>query len=300
MSEQKEQNQKTREMMIFYTPVYNLIIQSRLLSLTERTLASLIASYQGMGCNWSREALKEYCECGPYHLDRAIKRLQFMHIIRVQPGPPRRDGSKRREKNRYTFEADPYHWRVTKEMQEQIVSETLAMKKESKSFYYDAFPNEIGLEISFAKTFPKYANGKKGRRKKDSFGVGQDLAMIDDVGSSIENKTKVESESEKWSRKYQNISDENVRFTYLAGEYYLHLKAMVRASEDPFHKFSEHKLNFLERLKYIYADKCKLLKPNELEVHNQIAKWLADGLSSMDIYLKLSSLDLETRISQEG
>lgn len=111
---------------------------------------------------------------------------------------------------------------------------------------------------------------------------------------------QAESESIKWSRKYQTISDENVRFTFLAGEYYLHLKAMSRASEDPFHKFSEHKLNFLERLKYIYADKCKRLSTDELEVYKKIDGWQADGLSPMDIYLKLSSLDLEVRISQEG
>gem|GEM_PF-6603638 len=87
MNEQKEPNQKTREMIIYYTPMYNLIVQSKILSQTERTLAVLIASYQGLGCNWARASLKEYCECGPYHLDRAIKRLQFMHIIRVLPGP---------------------------------------------------------------------------------------------------------------------------------------------------------------------------------------------------------------------
>lgn len=301
MNEQKEANQKpSREMMIYYTPMYNLIVQSKMLSQTERTLAVLIASYQGLGCNWARESLKKYCECGPYHLDRSIKRLQFMHIIRVLPGPPRRDGSKRREKNRYTFESDPYHWRVTKEMQELIVQETLAMKKEPRPFVYDAFPNDLGLEIAFAKTFPKYANGKKGRKKKlDELASGTTEAVAE-VSSPMWEEKPVESESTKWLKKYLAVSADDVRFTYLASEYYIHLRAIKKARENPDHNYSEHKINFLERLDHIYAEKCLSLKPDELEVHKKIDGWLAEGSSPMDIFLKLSALDLEAKISQEG
>lgn len=301
MTEPKEPNQKTtREMMIYYTPMYNFIVQSKLLSQTERTLAVLFASYQGLGCNWARDSLKEYCECGPYHLDRAIKRLQFMHIIRVVPGPPRRDGSKRREKNRYIFEQDPYHWRITKEMQELIVQETLEMKKEPKPFLYDAFPNDLGLEIAFARTFPKYANGKKGRRKKSNEPSPGSEEPGTDSSSPIWEEIPVESESTKWLKKYLAISDDNVRFTYLASEYYLHLRNINRARENPDHRFSDHKINFLERLHHIYAEKCMSLKPQEREVQNKIDSWIADGLSPIDIFSKLSALDIEMKINQEG
>ena len=300
MNEQKELNQKPREMMIYYTPMYNLIIQSRMLSQTERTLAVLIASYQGLGCNWARESLKDYCESGPYHLDRSIKRLQFMHIIRVLPGPPRRDGSKRREKNRYIFEPDPYHWRVTKEMQELIVQESLAIKKEPRPFVYDAFPNDFGLEIAFAKTFPKYANGKKGRRKKSNDPSSGAEESVAEVSSQMWEEKPIESESTKWLKRFLAVSDDNVRFTYLASEYYLRLRDIKRAKENPDHRFSEHKINFLERLNHLYADKCMSLKPDELEVHKKIDDWLADGLSPIDIFSKLSALDIEAKISQEG
>ncbi len=97
MSETNQTNQKPREMLVFYTPIYNIIIQGRFLSHVESGLLSLIASYQSLGCNWARASLKEKFECGPYHLDRAIKRLQFMLMIRVIAGPPKGDGTKRRE-----------------------------------------------------------------------------------------------------------------------------------------------------------------------------------------------------------
>lgn len=84
---QNEQNQKhQREMLLFYTPIYNLVVQSRMLGRVERDLAILFASYQSLGCNWARASLMERSECGPYHLDRAILRLEFMHIIRTVRG----------------------------------------------------------------------------------------------------------------------------------------------------------------------------------------------------------------------
>lgn len=300
MNEQKEPNQKpTREMMIYYTPMYNLIVQSKMLSQTERTLVVLIASYQGLGCNWARESLKDYCESGPYHLDRAIKRLQFMHIIRVLPGPPRRDGSKRREKNRYIFEPDPYNWRVTKDIQELIIQETLAMKKEPRLFFRDAFPNDLGLEIAFAKTFPKYANGKKGRKKKASDPAAGTEESVTEESSKMWEEKPIESESTKWLKRFLTVTDENVRFTYLASEYYLCLRDIKRVRENPDHRFSQHKVNYLERLHHLYADKCMSLKPDELEVHKEIDQWLADGLSPIDIFSKLSKLDIEAKVSQE-
>lgn len=118
-----EPNQKRRELSIHFTPIYNVLIQSLDLRLSriERSLAILFASYQSNGCNWSREKLKKYCECGPYHLERAIRRLQFMHIIKVVRGGWRQNKPARRESNRYIFEPNPYNWRVTKDTQEMIV-----------------------------------------------------------------------------------------------------------------------------------------------------------------------------------
>ena len=292
-------------MMIYYTPMYNFIVQSKMLSQTERTLAVLTASYQGLGCNWARESLKEYCECGPYHLDRSIKRLQFMHIIRVLPGPPRRDGSKRREKNRYIFEPDPYRWRVTKDMQELIVQETLALKKNPKPFFYDAFPNDLGLEIAFAKTFPKYANGKKGR-KKNNLHASQSTEAKDIESITTESKSMLwdgpvpESESQKWRRKTNFIMDDELPFIELAMEYYSGIKNIEKIRNDPNHGFSHHKQNYLERLHTIYTDKRRLLKGDETEIFNRIEIWLNEGLSPVDIQMKLGQLNIEIKMSQKG
>jgi hypothetical protein len=142
-----EPNQKRRELMIHFTPIYNILIQSQHLKLSriERSLVILFASYQSNGCNWSRESLKKYCECGPYHLERAIRRLQFMHIIKVLRGGWRQKTPARRESNRYLYEPNPYHWRVTKETQEMIVRQTRSMKIEPQEFIHEAFPNQLGV-----------------------------------------------------------------------------------------------------------------------------------------------------------
>ena len=300
MTEQKEPNQKSREMMIYYTPMYNLIVQSKMLSQTERTLAVLISSYHGLGCNWARESLKDYCECGPYHLDRSIKRLQFMHIIRVLPGPPRRDGSKRREKNRYIFEPDPYHWRVTKEMQELIVQETLAMKKEPRPFVYDCFPNNLGLEIAFAKTFPRYAKGKKGRRKKIGDPQTAETELDTESTSLTWDEPAPETESQKWRRKTNFIMEDALPFIELAMDYYSNLKGIEKLRNDPNHGFSHHKQTYLERLHAIYTDRRRSLKGDDIEIFNKIEIWLDEKLSALDIQMKLGQLNMERKMSQEG
>jgi hypothetical protein len=162
---QNEPNQKQqREMLLFYTPIYNLVIQSRMLGLVERDLVILFASYKNLGCNWARASLMERSECGPYSLDRAILRLEFMHIIHTVQGR-RIPGSKRREKNRYTFQTNPYLWRVTKDMQELIIEETKRMGKEPQPFKYPAFPNQFGLEKSLLKFSRSTLKEKRVARK---------------------------------------------------------------------------------------------------------------------------------------
>lgn len=300
MNETSQTNQRPRELFVFYTPIYNIIIQRPFLNHLESGLLTLIASYQGLGCNWARASLKERFECGPYHLDRAIKRLQFMHMIRVIPGLPKGDGSRRREKNRYIFEPDPYCWRVTKEVQDLIVQETIRMEKEPKQFKYNAFPNDLGLDIAFAKTFPRFAKGKKGRRKKSSEFHSDATTVDENISVTEEALPSVESEDSKWQKRYQSIVQDDVRFTYLAGEYFGHLKAIRRVTDDPLHNFSIHKITFLERLNHIYTEKCKALNPEELKIYQEIQSWLNDGKTTTDIYLKLSALDTEARMKQEG
>lgn len=83
-------------------------------------------------------------------------------------------------------------------MQELIVQETLAMKKEPRPFIYDAFPNDFGLEISFAKTFPKYANSKKGRKKKNKIDPQTNYSgeLVTEIESLLWDEPAPESESQ--------------------------------------------------------------------------------------------------------
>lgn len=300
-------NQKQqREMLLFYTPIYNLVIQSRMLGRIERDLVLLFASYQSMGCNWARASLMERSECGPYHFDRAIMRLEFMHIIRTIRGR-RLPGSKRQEKNRYTFETNPYLWRVTKEMQELIIEETKKMGKEPQPFLYSAFPNQIGLEKSFAITFPKYAKGKKGRKKNDSSpsAAAEAVSATDDsVAAETESvhwdEPAPETESQKWRRKTNFILSDELPFIELAMEYYSNFKSIDKLRNNPDNGFSEHKQNYLERLHAIYTDRRRTLKDDDIDIFNRIESWLDERLSPLDIQMKLGQLNIERKMSREG
>lgn len=297
---QNELNQRQqREMLLFYTPIYNLVVQSRMLGRVERDLATLFASYQNLGCNWARASLMERSECGPYHLDRAILRLEFMHIIRTVRGQ-RIKGSKRQEKNRYTFETNPYRWRVTKEMQELIVEETKKMGKEPQPFFYDAFPNQLGLEIAFAKIFPRYAKGKKGRKKKNDDPQTPETDLAVEKTSMTWDEPAPESESQKWRRKTDFIMNDELSFIELAMEYYSNFRSIDKVRNDPDHGFSHHKQTYLERLHSIYTDRRRSLKEDDIEIFNKIENWLDEGLSGVDIQMKLGQINMERKMSQEG
>lgn len=311
---QNEPNEKQqREMLLFYTPIYNLVIQSRMLGLVERDLATLFASYKNLGCNWARASLMERSECGPYSLDRAILRLEFMHIIHTVQGR-RIPGSKRREKNRYTFQTNPYLWRVTKEMQELIIEETKRMGKDPQPFKYSAFPNQMGLEISFAKIHPKYAKGKKGRKKKNGDPrEPQTTETTDAVELTIDEKESTsesesilwdepapESESQKWRRKTDFILNDELPFIELAMEYYSNFKNLEKVRNNPDHNFSHHKQNYLERLHAVYLDRRRSPTGDEAEIFNKIENWLNERLSPVEINLKLGDLNMERKMSQEG
>lgn len=297
---QNELNQRQqREVLLFYTPIYNLVVQSRMLGRVERDLATLFASYQNLGCNWARASLMERSECGPYHLDRAILRLEFMHIIRTVRGQ-RIKGSKRQEKNRYTFEANPYRWRVTKEMQELIVEETKKMGKEPQPFFYDAFPNQLGLEIAFAKTFPRYAKGKKGRKKKNEDPQTTETELTTESTSMVWDEPAPETESQKWRRKTNFIMEDELPFIELAMDYYSNLKSIERLRNDPNHGFSHHKQTYLERLHAIYTDRRRSLKGDDIEIFNKIEIWLDEKLSALVIQMKLGQINMERKMSQEG
>lgn len=300
MNNPNEQNQKQqREMLLFYTPIYNLVVQSRMFGRVERDLATLFASYQSIGCNWARASLMERSECGPYHLDRAILQLEFMHVIRTVRGK-RIKGSKRQEKNRYTFETNPYRWRVTKEMQELIIEETKKMGKEPQPFFYAAFPNQLGIEIAFAKTFPRYAKGKKGRKKENADSPIAEAELIAETDSLLWDEPAPESESQKWRRKTNFIMDDELPFIELAMEYYSSVRNIEKLRNDPNHGFSHHKQTYLERLHTIYTDRRRSLKSEETEIFNKIETWLDEGLSCLDIQLKLGRLNIERKMSHEG
>ncbi len=81
---------------------------------TEKLLAMIFASSPNGVCNLSREVLKKNCRCGPYYLERAIKRLEFMKIISVELGGWKQRIPPLREPNAYTFDYDPYNWRIPK------------------------------------------------------------------------------------------------------------------------------------------------------------------------------------------
>ncbi|MEN0060096.1 MAG: hypothetical protein AAGB31_14750 [Bdellovibrio sp.] len=72
------EHRKPRELVLYFTPIYNILIQNWFLEPTEKLLAAIFASSPNSECTLSREVLKKHCRCGPYYLQRAIKRLEII------------------------------------------------------------------------------------------------------------------------------------------------------------------------------------------------------------------------------
>ena len=279
----KEKNKKPRELLLYFTPVYNMLIQNWFLNAIERNLAILFSSCPDGVCTWSREQLKRYCECGPYHLERAIRRLKFLHIIDVDKGGWRQSNPPRRESNTYIFQSDPYRWRVTKELQERIAAETLKVGKELRPFEHKPFENQLGFEIAFQKSVPAYANGKKGRRKQ--------IQALQAVKEPAEVQWPTDND-QRWIIKSQKIVSDGVRFSYLAREFYRYSDDINFSRENPDHGFSSHQLTYFERLYTVFTDKRRRLRDeDDIETFNKISQWLNENKSNSEISHELGRLD---------
>lgn len=278
------QNKKPRELFLYFTPVYNIIIQNWFLDPTERSLAILFSSCPGGVCTLSREILKKYCRCGPYHLERSLRRLEFMKIINVEVGGWKQRNPPVRESNRYTFDYDPYHWRVPKEVQDRIIEETKAMGKEPRSFVNGGFPNQLGMDIVFKEAVPNYAEGRKPRKKKIY------VQKHEQPQPTVASLPTVEDQ--KWLKKIDRVLDDDVSFTFLAAEYYHRIEAIELARKEPAHGFSQHQLTYLERLHYIYTERRQsLTSDDDIALRNGIEIWLRAGRSYFDISNELAKLD---------
>ena len=282
-----EQNKKPRELLLYYTPIYNVVIQNWLFSLVERTLITLFASYQKNGCELSREVIKRHCECGPYHLERAVKRLEFMGIIEVQRGGKRSYNPPRRDTNRYFFLSDPYSWRVTKELQDRIAEETAQLGKAPRTFTHKGYADKKSLDYAFGKSVPTYAHGKKGRRKQNP------------APQSVEESAAVQppmTDDQKWTSKSQKIVADDVRFTYLAREYYRYVDDMKTAGEFSDHGFSKYQLTYFERLYAVFTERRR--RPHgedDVEIFNKIADWINENKSNLEISNELGHIDQQLK-----
>lgn len=285
MNEQK----KSRELFLYYTPVYNILIQNWFLDPTEKLLAAIFASSPNGECTLSREVLKKHCRCGHYHLERAIKRLEFMKIISIDLGGWKQRNPPLRESNRYIFDFNPFNWRVPKEVQERIIEEAKALKKEPRQFVNGGFPNQLGMDIVFREAVPNYAEGRIPRKKKSN------------EGKQIQSQTKdthLLSDNQKWTQKSQKLIADDLRFTYLAREYYRYTDEMKFARDNPDHGFSEYQITYFERLYTVFTEKRRRLRSeDDVGVFNQIAEWLSENKSNSDISHELGRID---RMRKEG
>lgn len=255
---------------VFYTTVPNLLIQARFLNRIERELVILFAS-QIDGCSWSKIALREYCECGPYHLERAIKRLQLWKLIKVIRGKWKTiPMGKRRENNRYIFEKNPYKWKLTPELQEKILDQTLTMKMQPQAFEEEPYPNFTGFEVVFAKINPKYAKGKKGRRTEK------------------ENEKEIEIKPNKWIERTEKILSQEYSFLKLACDYFSYFSDIEIARNTTENDFSESQKNYLLKLHDIYTNKRRNPRSeDDFELVKMILDFEQENMEPINISLSL-------------
>lgn len=275
---------------VFYTTVPNILIHGKFLNHVERELVILFASHLD-GCTWSKISLRNYCECGPYHLERAIKRLQLWRMIKVIRGNWKNHPlGKRRENNRYIFEKNPYKWKLTPELQEKIIEQTQAMNMEPQAFEEKPFPNFTGFEIVFAKAYPKYAKGKKGRRSENV----------------VEEEVEVENKEEKiitevvaigWNEKTERIINPDYPFFRLASDYFSYLTSIELARNTIDHDFSGSQTKYLLKLHDLYTNRMRNPRSDiENEIVNKILELENEKKGNIEISSALSKYIKERKI----
>lgn len=278
-----ENNKKSiKAIPVFYTTVPNILIQGKFLNHVERELVILFASHVE-GCSWSKISLRNYCECGPYHLERAIKRLQLWKMIRVIGGNWKNHPlGKRRENNRYIFEKNPYRWKLTPELQEKIVEQTLVMNMVPQIFEEKPFPNFTGFEIVFARAYPKYAKGKKGRRNEKEI--------------EEEKITNIVA-TDKWQERMDKILSPDYPLFRLACDYFSHFTDIESVRNMTDHDFPENQKKYLLKLHDTYMARKKNPKnENDIETIGKILELEAENMASMEISLSLYKYGKERKI----
>lgn len=103
---------------------------------------------------------------------------------------------------------------------------------EPNAFEHDPFPNDIGFEISFEATFPKFAKGRKGRKKDKTVVDGS--ATID------------------WEMKSLELSSRSFSFFEISRLYLEHYD-LIQVANTPGHKLKKAEANYYKRIGQLFV-----------------------------------------------
>lgn len=147
-----ERNNAREKMILPFTAIPNILVRERFLDSHEKLLLAYIASMGATGLTISVKHLRrQLAPIGNTGLLRAIKRLQFLGMIRIE-AVPKRNGEPAYKKpcHRYFFVKDPTEWIHTVDFRTKVKMEVERMENPpTLHFKTDVFLDDKHLNDAF-------------------------------------------------------------------------------------------------------------------------------------------------------
>ncbi|MEN0059606.1 MAG: hypothetical protein AAGB31_12275 [Bdellovibrio sp.] len=196
---QRKYNEK---MVLPFTAIPNILARGRFLTNVEKLVLFYIASMGPMGLTISTKVFRqELAPLGTTGLLRAIKRLVFLGMIRIEKVPKKQgDPPYKKPCYRYFFVKDPLEWQHTIDFRVKIKTEIERMEEKSAiSFRHEVFLDDKSLNDAFEKW------------------------LISIKGKGFEEKPQTPAvspyqESQKWIKKTERLKNGELTFLRIADD----------------------------------------------------------------------------------
>ena len=245
------ENKDGRDKMILpFTQVPNILVRERYLSSNEKLLLFYIASMGPLGLTMSTKALRlALAPLGNTGLLRAIKRLQFLGMIKIEQVPKQKgDPIYKKPCHRYYFIKDPLVWRHTIDFRRKLKTEMERLENHPKL----NFKTEVYLDDkALADAFEVWLNS----RSPVAFHEKPQAAAVEPSPEAMKWISKIEK-LKNGEFTFLKIADDAINFSYFLED----------LSEEEKKKVCREKVKYIDLIFQVY------LKEKENPSDEQIAK----------------------------
>lgn len=260
-----------RKTNYFFAPFPTCLIYHPILGRDERELLLLILRRGERGCSFDERTFAKRMEVGPKQFRRARARLLVLKLIKVKRLP--------RGRFLHTFDFDPSHWRLTRDLFDQLKAEN----KGTLAFDHPPFESLQHFEASFAQSFPKLAKGRTGRKKLQG-DEAEDAKVIPirPETARVEVSLPIENTIDLAEAKRKRFKDKKAKVYQLPplklmADYFHHKMQIDLVHAGETHDFLKEEIRYYEALDERFVNMMDRPDPQIRDLANEILHKLSDG-----------------------